>query len=132
MRNIKFRGFDTERKQWVFGDLLTVRIPLMAHVPAIIDKEGIWPCDPESIGQRIGLLAKKGDVAYGGDIVRIEHPHKGRTWTGEIIWDDYCWTGKGFCFPHFDSPNMLFSEGTEYIEVIGNKRDNPELLEGKE
>jgi uncharacterized phage protein (TIGR01671 family) len=79
--------------------------------------------------QFTGLKDKSGKEIYEGDIVRIEHPFKGRSWTGEIVWREYEFTGEGFYFTHFDTPLSLFSEGTEYIRVIGNIYENPGLLE---
>jgi uncharacterized phage protein (TIGR01671 family) len=81
-----------------------------------------------SVMQYTGLKDKDGKDIYEGDIVRIKHPFKERKWTGAIVYDGHGFTGDGFFFTHFDEPYDLFSEGTEYIEVIGNIYENPELL----
>ncbi len=118
MREIKFRGVDLERNQWVYGDLLTVAIPLMQHVPAIIDKDGIWPCDPKSIGQRVGLVGKDGGVVHEGDI--------------SLSFGVCFWNEEYQAFNWRDLENgdeHEFDYLTCEIVVAGNKRDNPELLE---
>jgi len=69
-----------------------------------------------------------GKLIFEGDIVLIQHPHKNRKWQGSVYWDGVGWNGHGFNFSHFDDPNSLFSEGTEFIEIIGDIHQNPELI----
>lgn len=84
---------------------------------------------PFELMQYTGLKDKNGVEIYEGDIVTIEHPFRDRKWTGRIEFDRYKFTGRRFYFSHYDVPNDLFSEGTEYIKVIGNIYENTELLE---
>ena len=81
---------------------------------------------PETIGQFTGLHDKNGTEIYENDIIEIKHPHKGITFTGVVEFNNYKFGVKDFCFTHFDNPNDIFSEGTEYIEVIGNNYYNVE------
>jgi uncharacterized phage protein (TIGR01671 family) len=84
------------------------------------------------IMQYTGLKDKNRVEIYEGDIITINHPYKERSWTGEVVYDGYKFNGGGFFFSHFDDPSSLFSEGTKYIEVIGNIYENPELLQKEE
>ena len=125
MREIKFRAWDTAEKRWVV-------FPGADSVEIVGDKTYTTiRHDGVVIQQYTGLKDKNGKEIYEGDIVRICYPFKERTWIGPVVWDKYQWTGEGFYFSHFDSPGALFSEGTDYIEAIGNIYENPELLEKK-
>jgi len=78
--------------------------------------------------QFTGLKDKNDKEIYEGDIIRIKHPHKDRTFIGVVEYIDYIFGCKDFYFPHFDIPWHIFSEGTECIEIIGNIYENPEKL----
>lgn len=127
MREIKFRAWDKKEgkidydpgvkrsEDWLSPDINS----LIEH------------CQEEEdciLMQYTGLKDKNGVEIYEGDIALIKHSYKNRTWQGEVIWERWRFTGKGFFFPHFDAPYDLFCEGAQYIEVIGNVYENPELL----
>lgn len=127
MRELKFRAWDDKA---------------MYRPDFIVNNDGGFPmnqtggeeindafyCPDHPLMQYTGLKDKNGVEIYEGDIVRITHPFKDREWVGEIEYDRYAFGGKGFYFTHFDTPGDLFSEGTDYIEVVGNIYENPDLL----
>lgn len=78
--------------------------------------------------QSTGLHDKNGKEIFEGDVIRIVHPFRGRTHIGEVFKDIYMFNIKDFYFSHYDSPGDAFSEGTEYMEIIGNIYQNPHLL----
>lgn len=88
------------------------------------------PVDPKTVGRFTGLTDKNGVKIFEGDIVSVNHPYNGKS-THEVIWDEYCWNLKNFYASCFDYPSKAFSEGTEYMTVVGNIHDNPELLKSK-
>lgn len=129
----KFRIFDKDKKQMVesawwdfyFEDegLLTVTSDL--DVSYYADELGeVW-----ELMQSTGLTDKNGKEIFEGDVIRIVHPFRGRTHIGEVIKEAYTYNVKDFYFSHYDIPGDAFSEGTEYMEVIGNIHKHPELLE---
>lgn len=49
MREVKFRGFGKDKKQWIYGSLLDEK---SVGVVAIQDNDcHVWEVDPESVGQ---------------------------------------------------------------------------------
>lgn len=78
---------------------------------------------PETVCQCTGLKDKNGKLIFENDIVRCGD-------MTVVVWNEHfaswCLTKKGWMYHHF------FGEvqNPEDCEVIGNKIDNPELLEG--
>lgn len=86
------------------------------------------PTQKVEIMLNLGLKDKKKKKIFDGDIIKIKHPHKNRQFIGAVEFGKYSFFVKDFFFSHFDDPTDIFSQGTEYIEVIGNIYQNPELL----
>lgn len=132
MREIKFRAWDKKYKEmipdiWIapeYGWLV------LSDNDALAERERPGE-DQIILMQYTGLKDKNGKEIYEGDVVKIVHPFKNRKYIGEIIWDEWCFNGKDFYFTHFDYPSEIFSQGTEYIEIIGNVYENPELIKEK-
>lgn len=108
MREIKFRVWSDIRKTWV------------NPVIDITNDFNINSNENRIFEQFTGLKDKNGKEIYEGDICEMKHPFKNRYWKGKIYYDRYGFNGYGFIMTHFDNPTDLFSEGTSYIEVIGN------------
>lgn len=120
MRTLKFRAWNQTHKR--FFNPLEDRNYTFKH---FINKP-IFPVE-----QFTGLLDQKGKEIYEGDLVKFElveeYDLTGQDeFTGTIEWDEED-TGFFICshterFPHI---KLWF---TNYLEVIGNIHENPELL----
>jgi hypothetical protein len=78
---------------------------------------------PESIGQSTGRTVKDKEL-YAGDIVNLKHGTRGNLHKNLIItWDDCRFYAK-------ESWSVCsgYSLDTEFIEIIGNVTQNPELV----
>lgn len=122
------------RKQWVVGFYA-----VLGEKTVIIEKEPEKNYDieagkisygnrivkvmPETVCQCTGLKDKNGKLIFENDIVRCGD-------MTVVVWNEHfaswCLIKKGWMYHHF------FGEvqNPEDCEVIGNKIDNPELLEG--
>ena len=149
MREILFRGKlkvdngEHKKGDWVFGDL--VRIKDGEKTSTMI--YGFGEVDPGTVGQDTGLTDKNGKKIFNGDIIKSDN---GRICAISVV--QY----GGFEPKHFydlieryvrprpteklyglfakstEGEEMLLSECSHLIEVIGNIHDNPELMKGTE
>jgi uncharacterized phage protein (TIGR01671 family) len=138
MRDIKFRGKRKDDKEWVYGDLVTMRKNRGFIHPkankfkheASLSKGNmvLHEVIPETVGQYVGIDDIDKNKIYEGDILKSIH-----TVTMLVLME------KGHCKAKYQDHNNetwkdMFEQNWVYIDdlnVIGNKFDNPELLEVK-
>ena len=143
-REIKFRGKMIPENEWIFGTILRIPAPPVCFGKSETDKYYIqfpdprympdWnmpykmvqgEVNPDTIGQYTGLHDKNGKEIYEGDIVKIKYRDED---IGKVIYEH-----NGFSI---DVTNMNKNYGrvsfvNNFMEVIGNIYDNPELLGGE-
>lgn len=127
MREILFRGKDADTGFWCFGDLSFDKekntfIRMWTHNGYAVRK-----VVPETVGQFTGFYDKNGHRIFDGDILRSGYD--------EDSPDDYSielvqWFGNGWYINDGGSDEDL-RQGmlNGYSEIVGNRWDNPELLE---
>lgn len=142
MREIKFRGKRLDNGEWVYGCYLEFEhnydkshkhyaimpMPILEHPPAN-QTETFFEVDPVTVGQLLHYIDD--NEVYEGDILHIEiHDH----WTkqviasgNEVVKIQDCKIGVQWGF------NRNFTRLTGFcntsMKVIGNRWDNPELLQ---
>ena len=141
MREHLYQGKRKDNGEWVQGDLIHRQIWASSLCIIRVSDDGFdnyeeYEVDPETVSEFTGLRDKNGKRIFEGDIINYEDGdpsdyeyHDGTIMNvGEIIFCD----GK-FCFTNAVSVTMddlLCENNMLDCEVIGNKWDNPELLEG--
>lgn len=100
MREIKFRGWNKEIKDWVYGDLFHCRISPENNdgkeeiVTAILDDNGIaMEVVPESVGQFTGFQDYYKEDIYEGDV--LTNGNHDEFWTVEWDEDEGYWSAAG-------------------------------------
>ena len=139
MREILFRGKRKDNRGWVFGYYAVI-----GDKHAIIRKEldtylafgdkrelrrgsEIIEVLPQTVGQLTGFYDKNGHRIFDGDILRSGYD--------EDSPDDYSielvqWFGNGWYINDGGSDEDLRQDMLDdYSEIVGNRWDNPELLE---
>ena len=129
MREILFRGKDSESGIWCYGDLSFDRegkpyIRFWAHNGYLVRA-----VDPETVGQFTGFFDKWNTRVFEGDILRSiypDEPYEPAICYERVIWDDGCW-----CSVHKENaPDEIWQiDLTRYSKVVGNIFDNGGLLE---
>ncbi len=133
MREILFRGkceenkkYGVEKSKWVYGDLVHCDDE---YTPSISVDENGWygnyRVDPSTVGQFTGLLDRNGTRIFDGDIVSDYDEDEGRAMTVgcPVVYHD-----AGFYIEFPTLFHALEHGDCEYLVVIGNVYDTPELL----
>ena len=132
MREILFRGKRIDNGEWVYGYYVThsnVDRNIL-HYISVTTERGMtfrkyYDVDSSTVGQYTGLTDKNGKKIFEGDIVSGFFNHE------KIV--GYIFYGLDASF--FIQRDGLFGIGlnnaSDWLEVIGNIHDNPELLEDK-
>ncbi len=134
MREILFRGKATSEArdgEWVYGSLLAESPSTFPIIARDYDNDEDWisviewdTVDSKTIGQFTGITDKNGKKIFEGDIVHC--------WGGEYAFG--FWEHKNtFAFTDISNYMQMGELGeSEFVEVIGNIHDNPELLESED
>lgn len=144
MRQIKFRGKMLDGGRWIYGSLLTwpdgetyILYDRDFATTGTMSKD---PVRPETAGQFINRMDKKGNDIYDGDILYVEFSDGSHSYS-LIGWNEkqMCWG----CMSNYDYQSIAegydFAEFKGYVlnaylrealicEVVGNIHDNSELL----
>ena len=126
MREIKFRGIREKTGEWVYGYLVEREEPFLHDivVPIGYSSSCTWAIKRGSEGQYTGRKDKDGVEVYKGDILSyfgFEY---------EVVYEDsaFGWYEGGQFYAFAE---MAISEIVK-AKIIGNRYENPELLEGNQ
>lgn len=143
MREILFRGKSTETNQWIYGGfhiwekrqvcalgndrlkddeisyVITVNSFADWNMPRTMQAVEVIA---DTVGQYTGLTDRNGNKIFEGDIVNILTEYEE---IGVIVYED---GGFIVCVDDFFIDFINNINGTDVVEVIGNKYDDPELL----
>lgn len=130
MRQIKFRGIDKARNEWVYGSLVIGKgVDYIVDAPV---QQGIPTQMIEIVhgteSQSTNLLDKNGKEIYESDLIKyfgsIVEIKFGKFDNG-FSYEDHR-AGTGFYFEEYNDFFPLYD--TSEMQVIGNKLQNPELF----
>ncbi|MDV3750620.1 hypothetical protein CMU19_04335 [Elizabethkingia anophelis] len=129
MEQIEFRGKVTKdfcnnffKQKWVYGSVLYCPDEI---VSLLYGDDASWETETDTIGQFTGLLDKKGNKIFEGDILNV--PERVYQKDGKLIKSD---NAVYFENGMFKCNNLSLCTYMNHLdlEVIGNIHDNKDLL----
>ena len=140
MREILFRGKRCDNGEWVQGYYIRAEHHWHNHgihkdwITFGASANGGWfalhnkyAVKAETVGQFTGLTDKNGKKIFEGDIIEwFAQGESERPDFGYIEYDEQSFAWR-VCWQKYD-PDFMEGMQQEYISVIGNIHDNPELL----
>lgn len=139
-RKILFRGKRLDTGEWVYGDL---QHDYDGEPRCISDFCGANPIDPSTVGQYTGLTAN-GKKIFEGDIIESDNGHISAimkveygSYRPDMFFDlyrnEFGYVPSQNLYGYYleNKNEQMLVVDSPHMEVIGNKWDNPELLEGK-
>ena len=128
IRQIKFRAWDKERKEWLFnGDAMDLQYSGESGAMMFDNDANMTPRDYLEWDQFTGLQDKNGKDIYEGDIVAADSDKEART--VEVIFKDGCFYGEYKPHQFCERLHRLFSiwgDMNANYTVIGNVWESPE------
>lgn len=129
MREYLFRGRRLDSKEWVDG-LLTIMWG-QYHILNPKDENTAYPVDPETVGQftggvEFGLEGAEKRKIFDGDIVQVLSGYGGKG-VFLVVWN---YESARWYWKHLRGTRMFYGNEAFGMKILGNRWDNPELLEG--
>lgn len=132
MREILFRGKRLDNDEWVEGSLSLEYYKNHGCVMISPNEDKCYKVDPDTVCEYTGLTDKNGKKVFEGDIVTVHIDYDdgllfgiNKNDIGVIRWDNES------SRYYIESDKETYYATEWFVEVIGNKFDNPELLEMK-
>lgn len=140
MREYLFKGKRLDNGEWIEGDLSQDRDLGKAYIHGYdyyTDECGLqrepfeFEVDPETVGQFTGGVefslegAEKRKI-FDGDIVQVLSGYGGKG-VFLVVWN---YESAGWYWKHLRGTRMFYGNEAFGMKILGNRWDNPELLEG--
>ena len=129
MREIKFRGKSKETGEWIYGGIAfggeEFNNTVYITNPKYDGEQVYWmyEVNPETVGQYTGIKDEDRQEIYEGDMV--EFTYASINFTRRVV--GTVKFKKGAYYVFFHQRQRLLRECNE-IKVIGNEKENPEVL----
>lgn len=141
MREILFRGQTFDTNEWVYGAFVPdalegsndlVSWGFIRNYNRDIRKMQTIEVNRETVGQFIGGVEfgteDKGEKRkiFDGDIVQVGSEYGGKG-VFLVVWN---YESAGWYWKHLRGTQMFYGNQASSMKILGNRWDNPELLEG--
>jgi uncharacterized phage protein (TIGR01671 family) len=137
MRTIKFRGFLSVQKRWVYGNLIednngnkyiieTAKFSTDGHHLMYNQDDEPVMIDQDTIGQYICMNDCNDKEIYEGDVVSVVDDGVKKDYV--VVFDDDELDFKSTNGNESYGKNFQYLTCCDEVEVLGNAHDNPELM----